>query len=82
MVFKNLWKTRKYYITVLQVRGSVQAADGFACIELAEYKTLKHVRWMQYQLRLLKNVVCFMSFPKLHLDKAGMWLFHHNTMQR
>jgi len=48
---------------------------------LPEEDILKHVRSKQYQFTVFKNVNCFMSLRRCHLDKAGMLLFHNSTMQ-
>jgi len=47
-------------------------------LALPEEEILKH----QYQFEVLKNVNCFMSLHRRHLDKAGTLLFHNSTMQR
>ena len=54
----------KYYKTALHVRGSVRAV--FACMELAlpEEEIPKHVPSMQYQVKVFKNVNCFMSLRR------------------
>jgi len=49
---------------------------------LPEEEIQKHVRSTQYQLRVLKNVDCFMSLRRCYLDKAVTLLFRDNTMQR
>jgi len=48
---------------------------------LPEEEIQKHVRSTQYQFRMFKNVDCFMSLHRRHLDKAGRLLFH-NTVVR
>ena len=48
---------------------------------LSEEEIQKHVRSMQYQFRMFKNVACFMSLRMCHLDKAGRLLFRDSTMQ-
>jgi len=51
-------------------------------LALAEEEILKHVRSTQYQFKVFKNVNCFMSLCRCHLDKAGTLLFRNNTMKR
>jgi len=50
-------------------------------LALPEEEIVKHMRLMQYQLKVFKNVNCFMSLRRHHLDKAGMLLFHDSAMQ-
>jgi len=49
---------------------------------LSEEEIQKHVRWSQYQFRVLKNVDCFMSLRRCCLDKVVTLLFRNSTMQR
>jgi len=49
---------------------------------LPEEEIQKHMRSMQYQFRVFKNVDCFMSLRRLYLDKATTLLFRNSTMQR
>jgi len=49
---------------------------------LPEEEIQKHVRSVQYQFRVFKNVVCFMSLRRRYLDKAVTLLFRSSTMQR
>jgi len=49
---------------------------------LPEEEIQKHVRLTQYQFRVFKNVVCFMSLRRRYLDKAVTLLFRNGTMQR
>ena len=49
--------------------------------ELPEEAIRKHVRWMQYQYKVFKNVDCSMSLHRHYLDKA-VTLFRNSTMQR
>jgi len=42
---------------------------------LPEEEIQKHVCSTQYQFRMFKNVDCFMSLRRRHLDKAGRLLF-------
>jgi len=49
---------------------------------LPEEEIQKHVRSMQYQFRVFKNVDCFMSLRRRFLKKALTLLFRNNTMQR
>jgi len=49
-------------------------------LALPEKEIQKHVRSTQYQVKVFKNVNCFMSLHRRHLDKAGT-LFRNSTMQ-
>jgi len=51
-------------------------------LALPEKGIPKHVYSTQYQFKVFKNVNCFMSLHRRHLDEAGTLLFHNNTMQR
>jgi len=42
----------------------------------------KRVRSKHYQFKVFKNVNCFMSLCRRHLDKGGTLLFCNSTMQR
>jgi len=48
---------------------------------LPEEEIQKHVRSTQYQYRMFKNVDCFMSLRRRHLDKAGRLLFCNTVVQ-
>jgi len=48
---------------------------------LPEKEIQKHVRSTHYQFRVFKNVDCFMSLRRRHLDKAVTLLFRNSTMQ-
>jgi len=39
-------------------------------LALSEEEIAKHVRSMQYQFKVFKNVNCFMSLRRCHLDRA------------
>jgi len=56
---------------------------AFLALELArpEEEIRKHVHSTQYYFKVFKNVNCFMSLCRCHLDKAGMLLFQNSTMQ-
>jgi len=45
---------------------------------LPQEEIQKHVRSTQYQFRLFKNVDCFMSLRRRHLDKAVTLLLHNS----
>ena len=47
---------------------------------LPEEEIPKQVRLTQYQFEVFKNVNCFMSLRRRHLDKAGTLLFRNGTM--
>jgi len=47
---------------------------------LPEEEIQKHVRSTQYQFRMFKNVDCFMSLLRRHLDKAGRLLFRNTVV--
>jgi len=49
-------------------------------LPLPDEEILKHVRSMQYQFEVFKNVNCFMSLRRHHLDKAGMLLLHNTVV--
>jgi len=49
---------------------------------LPEEEVQKHVRSTQYQFRVFKHVVCFMSLRWRNLDKAVTLLLRNSTMQR
>jgi len=51
---------------------------------LPEEEIQKQVRSTQYQFRVFKNVDCFMSLRRRHLDKAVTLLFRlrNSAMQR
>jgi len=51
-------------------------------LALPEEEIPKHVRSTQYQFKVFKNVNCFMSLRRCHLDKSGTLLFCNSTMQR
>ena len=51
-------------------------------LALPEEVIPKHVCLTQYQLKVFKNVDCFMPLHMHNLDKAGTLLFHNSTMQR
>ena len=51
-------------------------------LALPEEEIPKHMRSTQYQFKVFKNVKCFMSSCRNHLDKAETLLFHNSTMQR
>jgi len=74
----------KYCKSALRVRGSVyELLTDLLALELAlpEEEILKHVRSTQYQFKVFKDVNCFISLHRRHLDKAGT-LFCSSTMQR
>jgi len=50
-------------------------------LALPEEEIPKHTRSTQYQSKVFKDVNCFMSSRRRHLDKAGTLLFHNSTMQ-
>jgi len=50
-------------------------------LALPEEEIPKHVRSTQYQFKVFKNVECFMSLRRHHLDKAGTLLFRNSTME-
>jgi len=56
---------------------------AFLALELAlpEEEIPKHVRSTQYYFEVFKNVNCFISLRRRHLDKAGTLLFRNITMQ-
>ena len=66
------------------MHDSVRASDSFAGLELAlpEEEIPKQVGSTQYQFKVFKDVNCFMSLRRCHLDKAGTLLFRNSTMQR
>jgi len=41
----------------------------------------KRMHSTQYQFKVFKDVNCFMSLRRRHLDKVGTLLFHNSTMQ-
>jgi len=51
-------------------------------LALPEEEIPKHVCSTQYQFKVFKNVNCFMSLHRHHLDKAGTLLFRNSIMQR
>jgi len=51
-------------------------------LALPEEEIPKHVRSTQYQFKVFKNVECFMSLRRHHLDKAETLLFRNSTMER
>jgi len=61
-----------------------QLLTALLALELAlpEEEIPKQVRSTQYQFKVFKNVNCFMSLCRPHLDKAGTLLFGNGTMQR
>jgi len=63
-----------------RVHGSVWDSDSIRA-GTARGGIQKHVRSMQYQFQMFKNVDCFISLLRRHLDKAGR-LFRNSTMQR
>jgi len=48
---------------------------------LSKEEIQKHMRSMQYQFWVFKNVDCFMSLRRRYLDKAVTLLFCNSTMQ-
>jgi len=50
-------------------------------LALLEEKIPKQVRSTQHQFEVFKNMNCFMSLHRCHLDKAGL-LFHNSATQR
>jgi len=50
-------------------------------LALPEEEIQKHVRSMQYQFKVFKNVDCLMSLRRRYLDKAVRLLFRNSTMQ-
>jgi len=48
---------------------------------LPEEEILKYMRSMQYQFKVFKNVNCFVSLHRRHLDKAGTLFFRNSIMQ-
>jgi len=75
----------KYYKTALRVRDSVyELLTALLALELAlpEEEIPKHVRSTQYQFQVFKDVNCFISSRRRHLEKAGTLLFRNSTMQR
>jgi len=61
---------------LLRVRGSVWDSDSITAEPaLSEEKIQKQVRSTQYQFRVFKNVDCFMSLRRRHLDKTVTWWF-------
>jgi len=40
-------------------------------LALSEEEIAKHVRSMQYQFKVFKNVNCFLSLRRCHLDRQG-----------
>ena len=49
---------------------------------LPDEEIQKHVRSTQYQLRVFKDVDCFMSLRRRYLDKAVTFFFRNGTIQR
>jgi len=46
-------------------------------LALPEEEILKHVCSTEYQFRVFKNVDCFMSLCRHHLDEVGTLLFRN-----
>jgi len=74
----------KYYKTALHVCGMAvyELLTALLALELAlpEEEIPKPVRSTQYQIKVFKNMDCFMSLRKCYLDKAATLLFR-NTKQ-
>jgi len=51
-------------------------------LALPEEEIPKHVHSTQYQFEVFKNVNCFMSLCRCHLDKTRTLLFRNSTMQK
>jgi len=51
-------------------------------LALLDEEIQKHMRLTQYQFKGFKNMNCFMSLRRCHLDKARTLLFCNSTMQR
>ena len=62
---------------LLRVRGSVRDSDSVACIRAgtARAGNSETVRSTQCQFRVFKNMNCFMSLRRRHLDKVETLLF-------
>jgi len=74
----------KYYKTALCACVAVyELLTALLALEpaLSEEEMPKHVRLTQYQFRVFRDVECFVSLRRHHVDKAETLLFH-NTMQR
>jgi len=50
-------------------------------VALPEEEIPKHVHSTQYQFKVFKDVNCFMSLRRCHLDKAGTLLFHNRLCE-
>jgi len=72
----------KYYKTALRVRGMAvyELLTALLALELAlpEEEIWKPMRSTQYQIKVFKNVDCFMSLRRRYLDKAVTLLFRNN----
>jgi len=63
--------------------AAYELVTALLALELALPKEIaKHMRSMQYQFKVFKNMNCFMSLHRLHLEKVGTLLFRNSTMQR
>jgi len=74
---QNITKQLCVCVAVYELLTALLALE----LALPEEEILKHVRLMQYQFKVFKNVNCFMSLHRHHLDKAGTLLFCSSTMQ-
>ena len=74
---RNSTKQLCVYVAVYVILTALEPA-------LPDEKIQKQVRSTQYEFRVFKNVDCFMSLRRRHLDKAGTLLFRlrNSTVQR
>jgi len=65
---RNITKQLCVFVAVYEL------LTAFLALELAlpQEEIPKHVRSTPYPFKLFKNVNCFMSMRRRHLDKAGM----------
>ena len=63
------------YMAVYEILTALELA-------LLEEETQKHVRSIQDQFRVFKNVDCFLSLRRRCFFKAVTLLFRNSTMQR
>jgi len=68
---RNITKQLCVCVAVYKLLTALLALE----LALPEEEIPKHVRSTQYQFKVFKNVHCFMSLRRCHLDKAGTLLF-------